>query len=111
MTIKNRTVGLELTTSTQDIYLVPNNFKATVDSIVVANKSASFVKVTLDWYSALNTTSYVVFGDITLEPNSSMQITDPLYLEEGDKIRGVANLGSSIVVSVRTSEEYTVARR
>lgn len=111
MTIKNRSIGLELTTSNQDVYTVPNAFKATVDSIIIANKSSSYADVTLEWYSSLNTTYYTVFGSIRLEPNSSLQITDPLYLEAGDKIRGTASVNSSVVVTVRTYEEYAVVTR
>lgn len=111
MTIKNRTVGLELSTSNQDIYTVPANFKGTVDSIIITNKTASYVDVSLDWYSSLSTTYYSIFGSTAMEPNSTLQITHPLYLEAGDKIRGLATLNNTVVVSVRTSEEYSVSTR
>ena len=37
METKNRTVGLELTTGNQDIYTVPSNFEAEIDSIYINN--------------------------------------------------------------------------
>ncbi len=111
MTIKNRTVGLELSTSNQDVYTVPSSFKATVDSIIITNKTSSYVDVSLDWYSSLNTTYYSIFGAVRLEPNSTVQITEPLYLEPADKIRGLATLNNTVVVSVRTSEEYIASTR
>lgn len=111
MKLKNRTVGLELSTSNQDVYTVPSSFKATVDSIIIANKTSSYVDVSLDWYSSLNTTYYSIFGAVRLEPNSTVQITEPLYLEPADKIRGLATLNNTVVVSVRTSEEYTSSTR
>lgn len=111
MTIKYRTVAKELSTSTSDVYAVPSSFKSTVDSIIIANKSTGYVDVSIDWYSALNATDYALAGSIRLEPNSTVQITDPLFLEAGDKIKGSATVVSSVVVSVRVSEEYSTATR
>ncbi len=41
MASKSRTLSLELTTSNQDIYTVPNNYEAEIKSIYIANHSAS----------------------------------------------------------------------
>lgn len=109
MTIKNRTVALQLSTSSADVYTVPANFKATIDSIVVANKTTSYVDVTVQWYSAANTTNYAIFGAVRLEPNSTVQITEGFYLDAGDKIKGFATVASSIEVTVKASEKYTVS--
>jgi hypothetical protein len=106
-TNKKRSVALVLTTSPQDIYTVPSAFKADVDSIFVSNGSDTNVRVTLQWYSALNTTSYDIMDAVELKPRSIIQITNPLYLERNDKITGFASVGSSaITVTVRTQENF-----
>lgn len=106
---KNRTVAKELTTSTSDVYVVPAAFKANVSSIVVANRTNGSVRVTLSWREATTSTSYVVFGDVDMKANSTLQITQPLFLDKNDKITAVASVNSAITVSVRT-EEYFAER-
>lgn len=107
MSNKKRTVGLTLTTSPQDVYVVPASFKADVSSILISNGSDVTVNVTLQWYSALNTTSYDIMDAVRMKPRSILQITAPFFLDKNDKITGFANVGSSaITVSVRTEETF-----
>lgn len=109
MTSKNRTLGLTLTTSNADVYIVPTSFKATIDSILISNITSSAITFNLDWYKLSNTTYYPIATTVRMEPNSVLQITDALYLEAGDKIRGLASANSSIVVSVRVKEQFAVS--
>jgi hypothetical protein len=107
MSNKKRTVALALTTSSQDVYVVPAAFRADVSSIFVSNGSDLSVKVTLQWYSAINTTSYDIMDAVVLKPRSILQITNPLFLDKNDKITGFATVGSSaITVSVRAEENF-----
>lgn len=107
MSNKKRTVALALTTSTQDVYVVPAAFKADVSSIFVSNGSDSTVSVTLQWYSAINTTSYDIMDAVVMKPRSILQITAPLFLDKNDKITGFATVGSSaITVSIKTEEYF-----
>ena len=107
MSNKKRTVALTLTTSPQDVYVVPASFKADVNSILVSNGSDSTVNVTLQWYSDVNATSYDIMDAVRMKPRSILQITAPLYLDRDDKITGFANVGSNaITVSVRTEEYF-----
>lgn len=107
MSNKKRTVALALTTSPQDVYVVPAAFKADVSSIFVSNGSDSTVNVTLQWYSDINTTSYDIMDAVKMTPRSILQITAPLYLDKNDKITGFANVGSSaITVTIKTEEYY-----
>lgn len=106
---KNRTVAKELTTSTADVYVVPAAFKADVSSIVIANSTDAPVDVTVSWREATTATSFVLFGEISMKPHSTLQITQPLFLDKNDKITAVASVNSAITVSVRT-EEYFAER-
>lgn len=106
---KNRTVAKELTTSTADVYAVPAAFKANVSSIVIANSTDTHVNTTVSWRDAVTATSYVLFGGISMKPHSTVQITQPLFLDKNDKITAVASVGSAVTVSVRV-EEYFAER-
>jgi hypothetical protein len=107
MSNKKRTVALALTTSAQDVYVVPAAFKSDVSSILVSNGSNSSVNVTLQWYSAANTTSYDIMDAVVMKPRSILQITNSLFLDKNDKITGFASVGSSaITVSIRAEENF-----
>ncbi len=107
MSNKKRTVALTLTTSPQDVYVVPAAFKSDVSSILVSNGSDSTVNVTLQWYSAANTTSYDIMDAVRIKPRSILQITNSLFLDKNDKITGFASVGSSaITVSIRAEENF-----
>lgn len=106
MTTKNTSVGLLLTTSTQDVYTVPSQFRAEIESIVVSNKTTAMTTFTVQWYSAKNTTNYPLFYESIIEPNSTVQITWPLFLDAGDKIKALAGANSAITVTVKSAETY-----
>jgi hypothetical protein len=107
MSNKKRTVAQTLTTSSQNIYVVPAAFKADVSSIFVSNGSDSTVNVTIQWYRASDMVSFDIMDAVQMKSRSILQITSPLYLESNDKIVGFASVGSSaITVSVRTEENF-----
>lgn len=106
MTTKDTTVGLVLTTSTQDVYTVPSQFKAEIESIVISNKTGSTTTFTINWYSAKNTTDYALFYSTNIDPYASVQITWPLFLDAGDKIKALAGANSAVTVTVKSAETY-----
>lgn len=106
MMTKDRTVGLELTTASQDVYTVPSQFKAEIDSIIISNKLGVQTTFTLQWYSAKNTTTYNIFYTTNIDPYASIQISNALYLDAGDKIKALAGANSAVTVSVKTTEMY-----
>jgi hypothetical protein len=109
MITKNRTLGATLTTSNQDIYIVPPTFKADVDSIFITNTTTSFVTFSLDWYNSAASTYHTIAETIRLEPNSMLQITKAFYLLQNDKIRGLCSVNNAVEVSVKTLEQYAPA--
>jgi len=111
METKNRTVGFELTTSNADIYTVPSNYEAEVDSIFISNASGSKVTFSLDWYDSQSTTYYTIAETVELLANSMMQINDdPFWLFKNDKLRGLASANSAITVIVKLKESYLPQR-
>jgi len=111
METKNRTVGLELTTSNADLYTVPANYEAEVDSIFISNASSSNVTFSLDWYDSQNTTYYTIAETVELLANSMMQINDdPFWLFKNDKLRGLASANSAVTIIVKLKESYMPQR-
>lgn len=104
MSNKKRTISKELTTSMSDVYVVPSAFKADVSSIVVANNTNAPVRVTIRWNDGV--VSSVLFGAVSVSPNTTIQMTQPLFLDKTQKIEAVASVGSAITVSVRVEEIF-----
>lgn len=106
MTTKNRTIGTLLTTSNQDAYVVPANYKAEVGSILINNSTASTVTLTMDWLDVASGVYTKIASTTPIYPYSMVQITKPLHLTAGDKIRALASANSAISVSVDVNELY-----
>lgn len=107
---KNRTVGAVLGTSNSTVYTVPNNWDATVSSLLIANESSSTVTFSLDWYDSASTTYYTIAEKVIIGANSVIQLTDVLYLGQGDTLRGLASAATSVTVSVRVEEAFAPAQ-
>jgi len=106
--LRDRTLGKVLTISSQDIYTIPNSFISHIDSIIIANITSSSVTFILQWYSATDAVTYSMFYNTILPANTTIQITDPLILQAGDKLRGYASANSSVNITLRVQEEYSV---
>jgi hypothetical protein len=106
--VRARTLGNVLTTSSQDVYTVPNNFVSTIDSIIISNITSSSVTFTLQWYSLTDAVAYSMFYNSVLPANTTIQITDLLILQAGDKLRGLSSASSSVNITLRVQEEYSV---
>lgn len=106
MTTKNTTVGLELTTSSQDVYTVPSQFRAEIESIVISNKTGSTTTFTVQWYSLKNNTNYPLFFTTNIDPYATIQMTWSLFLDAGDKVKALAAVNSAITISVKSTETY-----
>ena len=110
MQTKNRTVGLELTTSNQDLYVVPANYEANIKSIYVNNASSSSVTFSLDWYNSQDAAYYTMAETVELSPNSLLQITDSVWLYKADKFRGLASANSAVTVIFNVEETFIPQR-
>jgi hypothetical protein len=110
MASKSRTVSLELTTSNQDIYTVPNNYEAEIKSIYIANHSASELTFSLDWYDSVNTTYYTMAENTKLLSNGLVQITESLWLQKNDKLRGLCSSSNNVTVTIQVEENYLPQR-
>lgn len=110
MNTKNRTVGIELTTSNQDLYTVPLNYESNIKSIYVNNASSSTVTFSLDWYNSQDAAYYTMAETVELSPNSLLQITESMWLYKSDKFRGLASANSAVTVIFNIEESFVPQR-
>jgi hypothetical protein len=106
MTTKNRSIGTLLTTSNQDVYVVPNSYRSEVGSILINNSTSATVTLTLEWLDVASGVYTKIASTTPIYPNSMVQVTSPLHLTAGDKIRALASANSAISVTVDVSELY-----
>lgn len=106
--LRDRTLGKVLTTSSQDIYSIPNSFISHMDSIIINNNTSNAATFTLQWFSATDSVTYNIFYNSPLPANTTIQITDPLILQAGDKLKGYASVNSVVNITLRVQEEYSV---
>jgi hypothetical protein len=107
-TITGRTVGAALGTSSADI--VTNSagsgkvFK--INAIYVANvDGASNADATVAFYDASATTTYKLAHTITVPADATLDVlSKAIYLEEGDKITGLASASGDLEIVVSFEE-------
>lgn len=103
---KNRTIGFELSTSAEDIYVVPSNYETEVTSIIISNAIGTNKTFSLSWYNDEAGVMSILAQDCEIGKNSIVQITDPLWLRKGDKITGLASDNSAVTVSIVVKEYF-----
>lgn len=108
--IYGRTVGAALTTSSADIL---TNTAASgkvfkINSIYVANvDGTNNADATVTWYDASGTATYKLANTITVPADATLVVMDkdaPIYLEEGDKISGLASVNGDLEIIISFEE-------
>ncbi len=106
--IVGKTVGAALTTSSADI--VTNSSSSgkvlKVNAILVANvDGTNSATVTIGFYNADNTTNYKIASTLEIPADASLDVLNKaIYLEEGDKITGLASASGDIEMIVSYEE-------
>lgn len=109
MEVTLNTTSLSLNTSNQDIFTSPANFRCHVKSILVANTTSGELTISLDWYDSSETSYHTLCESMSVPANGVVQITDAIYLQPSDKIRGLASSASGIEVTVLTEQTYALS--
>ena len=108
--IYGKTVGAALGTSTGDILVnTANSGKLLkLNSIIVANVDGSAnADVTVYFYDASATTSYHIAKSVEIPAKSTLVVLGkdaPVYLEEGDKIMGLATAAGDLEIVISYEE-------
>jgi hypothetical protein len=109
MATKNRAISTVLTTSNQDVYVVPARWNGEVFSIFITNTTSAPKTISMEWYDSVNSTWSYLMKDMPLVPNGIIQIEESLYLVATDKIRALANADASVTVTLKVLEDFATA--
>ena len=104
---KNRTIHAILGTSKADIYTVPKGYKVKITSMWINNMVAASRTFSHDWYEDATSTWHTLAEAVELTGNSLLQVENAIYLQAGDKLRGLASAASSISISVFVEEYFS----
>ena len=106
--IYGKTVGADLTTSDADWVTCAAEKVLKINSIVVSNvDGTNAVDVTIKWYDASSSASWHLCKTVAVPADSTLVVLGkdaPIYLEEGDRIRGLASAASDAQVTVSYEE-------
>ena len=106
--IYGKTVGAAIGTSDADWVTCPAEKVLKINTITVANvDGSSSVDITIKWYDASASASFQIASTVTLPADSTLVVMGkdaPLYLEEGDRIRGLASAAGDAEVTISYEE-------
>ena len=104
-TITGHTTAGALTTSNQAFVTCGSEYVYKVNTIIVSNvDGTNAADVTVYFYDSSQTARYQIVNTVSVPADSTLVVIDRnsgIYLEEGDKIEGMASAASdlSIIVS------------
>ena len=103
-TITGHTTAANLTTSNAAIVTCGADYVVKVNSIIISNiDGTNAADVTVYFYDAGSTNRFEIVKTVAVPADSSLTVIGkdtPIYLEEGDKIEGMASAGSDLTMIV-----------
>lgn len=110
--ILGRTRTATLSTTSTTIYTCPANKVIKVNSIIVANRTGSTSRdATIIFYDSVRpggvAGEYYLAYTVPVLPDSTLIVLSkesPIYMEEGDQIRGLATAASSLDIIISFEE-------
>ena len=106
--IYGKTVAATLTTSDVDWLTCGAEKLIKINSIIVANIDGSnAVDVSIKWYDAGGSASWHLCKTVSVPADSTLVVVGkdaPIYLEEGDRIRGLAGAAGDAEVTISYEE-------
>ena len=104
-TLKNAKKAL--TTSSQDIYTCPASTKAIITNSHLANvDGTNNASATLDWTDSSDSNAATkIINTVDVPADAALSVLPkPIYLEAGDKLRGLASASGDIEATVALIE-------
>ena len=103
-TITGQTVCGSLTTSNQAIVTAGSEYVYKVNTIIISNiDGTNSADVTVYFYDAGSTNRFEIVKTVAVPADSSLTVIGkdtPIYLEEGDKIEGLASANSDLQIII-----------
>jgi hypothetical protein len=91
--------GLILTGSDQDVVIASAGTDVRISSVIVSNGSTGGT-FTLKFYDSSSTDTRVLANALPISANDQIKSTEPIYLEEGDKLIASAGTTTNAEISV-----------
>ena len=103
-TITGHTTAANLTTSNAAIVTCGSDYVVKVNSIIISNvDGTNTATATVYFFDNSQTARYQIIHQVPVPPGTSLNVMDRnsgIYLEEGDKIEGMASAGSDLTMIV-----------
>lgn len=103
-TIQGQTASGTLTTSNSAWVTCASEYVYKINSIIVANiDGTNTATATVYFFDNSQTARYQIIHQVPVPPGTSLNVMDRnsgIYLEEGDKIEGMASAGSDLTMIV-----------
>jgi len=91
--------GLVLTASDQDIVVASLATTVRISSIIISNGTTGG-SLTIKFYDSSTTTTRILANAITLTASTQLKLTEPIFLEENDKLIASATTTTDAQISV-----------
>ena len=103
-TIQGQTIGASLTTSNAALVTCASEYVFKVNSIIISNvDGTNTATATVYFFDNSQTARYQIIHQVPVPPGTSLNVMDKnsaIYLEEGDKIEGLASAASDLNIVV-----------
>ena len=103
-TITGQTAAASLTTSNAAIVTCASEYVYKVNAVYVSNiDGTNTATTTVYFYDAGSTTRFEIVKAVPVPPGTTLNVVGkdaPIYLEEGDKIEGLASANSDLQIIV-----------
>ena len=107
-TIQGQTTGASLTTSNAALVTCASEYVYKVNSIIISNvDGTNTATATVYFFDNSQTARFQIANAIPVPPGTSLNVLDKnaaIYLEEGDKIEGLASAASDLSMIVSYEE-------
>ena len=107
-TITGKTTAANLTTSNAAFVTCSSEYVFKINSIIVANiDGTNTATATVYFFDNSQTARYQIIHQVPVPPGTSLNVMDKnsaIYLEEGDKIEGLASAASDLNIIVSYEE-------
>ena len=107
-TIQGQTTGASLTTSNAALVTCASEYVYKVNSIIISNvDGTNTATATVYFFDNSQSARFKIAAAIPVPPGTSLNVLDKnsaIYLEEGDKIEGLASAASDLNIIVSYEE-------
>ena len=107
-TIQGQTTGASLTTSNAALVTCSSEYVFKINSIIISNiDGTNTATATVYFFDNSQTARFQIANAIPVPPGTSLNVLDKnaaIYLEEGDKIEGLASAASDLAMIVSYEE-------